>query len=208
MSDKSEMMPIEEAMAYIKLHFTQSEGLLAQIEQGRPIPNDQVEKLEVALRSLQEAWSHTELIAKQEASLLWNVIPRLEQGLLQYPHQEAEIRDLMFKLSVWFDQMFMTQDMSEEQAIAVISQHIIGPSFLAEVLHGEAIKSAGIEEVFTAVDVLAQIWKKKETISKLAAGALITTQCIPVSEYYSEHERRKIQKTLQALQDHITECWK
>lgn len=208
MNDESERMSVEEALTCIKLHFTEPEGLLAQIEQGLPIPNIQVERLEIALRRLHEAWMHRDLISKREAGLLWNVLPRLEQYMLLYPHREAEIRDFMFKLNVWFDQLFMTQEMSEEQAIAVISQHIIGPSFLAEVLLGETIKPAAIEEVFTAVDVLAQIWKKKEAISKLAAGALITIQGFPISEYYSELKRKEIQKTIQTLQEHITECWK
>ena len=201
-------MTIEDALACVKLHFTEPEGLIAQIERGSPVNSVQVQRLEVALRSLYEAWLDKDLIPKHEVRLLWNVFPRLEQCLLLYPEKEAELTDFMSKLNVWLDQIFTTPEvMSEEHAIAVVSQHVIGPSFLVGILLSRKITSSEVDDVFTAVETLSRIWKHRTHISKLAAGALLGTQSMSVSDYYPEYERQRLQEIMQQLQERITKCW-
>lgn len=207
MNENHEFLSIQEAIAYIRLHFTEPEGLIAQIEQDLPIDNTQVKKLEAALQRLHLAWVDEALVSKQEVRLLWNVYPRLEKCLALYPEREREITEFMSKVIRWMEQLFMTPQISEEYAIAVISQHVIGPSFLANALLGREITASAIDETFMAVKALAGIWEKKEYISKLAAGALISVQYLPVLEYFPQQKKQDAQKLIQQLSQHIAKCW-
>ena len=206
MNDVTGMMTIEEALSCIKLHFVEEEGLIAQIERGLPIDIVQVKRLEMALQRLHIAWENSESVLKQEVRLLWNVIPRLEHALLFYP-EEAELTKFMREVIVWLDELFMTEVMSEEHAIAVVSQHVIGPSFLKGILLCEKIDSTSAYDVFTAVETLARVWKSRKHIPKLAAGALISTQSTIIPNCYSEAEKQQIQKIMEQLRERITQCW-
>jgi hypothetical protein len=207
MGESHDFLSTQEALAYIRLHFAESEGIIARIEQGLPIDNAQIRRLEAALQQLHLAWLNEDLVSKQEVRLLWNVYPRLEKSLALYPEREREITEFMSKVIRWMEQLFMTPQVSEEYAIAVISQHVIGPSFLANALLGREITASAVDETFMAVEALARIWKKKENISKLAAGALISTQYLPISEHFSQKKKQDIQKLIQQLSEQITKCW-
>lgn len=207
MNENHEFLSTQDALAYVRFHFTEPGGLIAQIEQGSPIDSMQVKNLEAALQRLHLAWLNEALVSKQEVRLLWNVYPRLEKSLVLYPEREREITEIMSKFIIWTEQLFMTPQVPEEYAIAVVSQHIIGPSFLANALLGREITASAVDETFMAVEALARIWKKKENISKLAAGALISTQYLPISEHFSQKEKQDIQKLIQQLSEQITKCW-
>ncbi len=94
------------------------------------------------------AWVNLDLVPKQEVQLLWNVIPRLERCIIRYPEREIELSKFMYEVIIWFDQLFMTELMTEEHAIAVVSQHVIGPSFLKEILLNEKFDVSNVDEVF------------------------------------------------------------
>lgn len=207
MNDDVEKMTIQEALHCIKHHFTENEGLIAQIERGQPIDSIEVKKLEVALQQLHMAWMNLDLVPKQEVQMLWNVVPRLERCLLLYPEKEVELSRFMYDVIVWFDQLFMTELMSGEHAIAMVSQHVIAPSFLVDIQLSRTTTTSGVDDVFTAVETLAQIWKHRTHISKLAAGALLGTQSMTISDYYPEDERQRLQEIMQQLREHITKCW-
>lgn len=207
MNDDIEKMTMEDALSCIKLHFLEKDGLMSQIECGLPIDNAQVKRLEVALQRLHIEWENLDLVPKQEMQLLWNVIPRLERDLLLYPEKKGELLQFMYKIFVWFDQLFMTEVMSEEHAIAVLSQHVIGPSFLKEALLGEKIDSTSIDDVFIAVKTLAQVWKLRKYISKLAAGSLISIYSVTIPNHYTEQEKQEFQDIIQQLKEEIAKCW-
>ncbi len=207
MNDDSESMTTEEAITCIKHHFTEKEGLLDQIECGQPVDSTEVKTLEVAFQQLHMAWVNVDLVPKQEVQMLWNVIPRLERCIMRYPEREIELSKFMYEVIVWLDQLFMTEVMSEEHAIAVVSQHVIGPSFLKEILLHEKFDATNVDEVFTAVRTLAHLWKKRKYISKLAVGALMSTRYLPLSAHYPEQERQTIQETMKYLTELITRCW-
>src|SRR5712692_8626741 len=64
MGEDAEMLTLEEALACIKLHFTEPEGLVAHIESGLGIDDVQVQVLKVALRRLHIAWQEQDLVPK------------------------------------------------------------------------------------------------------------------------------------------------
>src|SRR5579859_253283 len=120
---------MEEALALITHHFQERDGIIAQVERGEKIDDAQLQRLQRALQRVHEEWVAEDLISKEQVRLLWNVSPRLEKCLLLSPQREAEIYNLIATLGMWIERIFTTPTMSEEQAIAIISQHIIGPSF-------------------------------------------------------------------------------
>ena len=207
MNENVPFMTLEEVLSFIDFHFFEEGGLIAQIEQRLPIDQTQVKKLKVAFQQLHAAWENSDLVPKQEMQLLWNAISRLEKCSSLYLKEDAAVADFMDELSVWLDQLFTTKEMSEEHAIAVVSQHIIGPSFLREILLGEKVTFSAIDNVFIAVETLAKLWKPRKYVSKLAAGALISTKSITIPNHYSEAERQQLQKIMQQLQERISDCW-
>lgn len=76
MDGEVEMRTLEEALACLKRHFTESDGLIAQIERGWAIDEAEVQRLEIALRKLYAAWQDQDLVPKQDVRLLGNVVPR------------------------------------------------------------------------------------------------------------------------------------
>ncbi len=111
------------------------------------------------------------------------------------------------KLSSLLAGLFSTETMSEENAIAVVSQHVIGPSFVLGLRFG-GIHDEAFKELRTALETLAHKWEKREYVSKIAAGAMISIQDLftLLSGIYSEEEKRRLQPMLQALNECITRC--
>lgn len=196
------------SLVCIRKSFTESGGTIDKIEKGEKIDEIEVLLLEEALTELHGAWLEKDLVPKQDVQFLWNVFPRLEKCLILYPQRYEEINNFIANVSMWIERIFTTSPMSEEQAIAVVSQHIIGPSFLVDLLLANTVNEASIDELFFAVQTLAQAWKRKEHISKLAAGALISTQFMTVSDVYTQTEIHHLQAVRQQLIEHVTECFR
>ncbi|MBA2680158.1 MAG: hypothetical protein H0U76_17400 [Ktedonobacteraceae bacterium] len=133
--------------------------------------------------------------------------PAFRKSLSLYPEKEAEISHFIMKLSSLLAGLFSTETMSEENAIAVVSQHVIGPSFVLGLRFG-GIHDEAFKELRTALETLAHKWEKREYVSKIAAGAMISIQDLftLLSGIYSEEEKRRLQPMLQALNECITRC--
>jgi hypothetical protein len=208
MSEDAETLTLEEALACIKLHFTEPEGLVAHIEGGLGIDDMQVRALEVALRRLHIAWQEQDLVPKHDVQLLWNVVPRLEKCLFLYPEQESEISSFLMNVSEWIEAIFSGPQLSEEDAITLFCQHIFGPPpFCVDLRFGQ-INEDAVSDLLTALDTLAQAWKKKEHISKLAAHAMISVPelLMSVSSLFSGAEKKRLQDIEQAMTERIMTC--
>src|SRR5579884_1858830 len=158
---------------------------------------------------------HDGLVPKQVVQLFWRVFPRIESCLHLYPDKRDEISAFLVKLSTWLEIPFTTPtSMSEDHAIAVVGQHLIGPSFLVEVLHFGNIDEHALEELFFAIDTLSRVWSQRAFISKFAAGALISTQDIfssygPFSQVlarFSDAKKELLRKVEQRLLERIDAC--
>lgn len=207
MADAMDRLSMEEALACIKLHFTKPEGLIAQVERGISVDNAQVEMIKVALQRIHMTWEKQNLVPKQDVRLLWGVLPRLEECLRLYPDRELEIRNLYMQIGQWIDEVFAIPTMSEETAIAVVSQHILGPSFVME-LRFHSMNENAREDLFMALDTLAKAWSNKERISKLAAGAMISVQDLSadVSWLHSDVDKKHLQEIIHQLFERINRC--
>ena len=201
------MLSLEDALLTLELHFTEPEGLLARIERGLPVDEDQLQMINVALQILRATWTEQDLLPKQNVRLLWNVLPRLEKSLATHPERKEEIENVIFKLSEWLAFLFSTPVMSEENAIAVVSQHVIAPSFFTDLRFG-TINEVLLEDLVLALDTLAEAWKKKEYVSKIASGAMINMQDMVtlVSGLYREPEMKRLRAIEQQLFECISRC--
>jgi|SRR5579859_1455970 len=208
MSRNAENLSMEEAVALITQHFQECDGIIAQVERGEKIDGSQVRMIEEALRCLQLAWKGKELVPKHAVRLFWNVIPRLEKCILLYPHRTDEVSKLMSDLIGWFDGVFSSSLMSEEDAIVLVTQHMIGLPPLSIELRFGNIREDSVEELLMALNVLADTWKTREDISKLAAHAMVSTQAVfmAVSDLFSGTEKQRLNAIEQQLNERITEC--
>lgn len=201
-------MNLEDALITLKLHFTEPEGLLAQIERGLSVDEDQLQMIDVALQKIRAMWTEKDLLPKQDVQLLWNVLPRLEKSLVYHPEQRKEIENIISQISEWFAFLFSTPVMSEENAIVVVSQHVIGPSFVTALRFG-TIDEEALDELFVALDTLGSHWKKREYVSKIAVGAMINMQGMidQVSGLYREPEMKRLRAIEQQLFERVNRCF-
>jgi hypothetical protein len=98
--------------------------------------------------------------------------------------------------------------MSEESAILLVCQHVLGiPSFNVQLYLGKIDKNA-VQELFSALTVLAQLWKDRTEISKLAVHAMMSVPWLftKTSPFFSEEEKRHLQRIEQQLDEYITLC--
>lgn len=217
MEEEMKVLTYEEARACLTRHFASDDGFLAQIEKGGEIDFEQIRVIEAALRSLQYHWKNQSLVPRHIVGLLWNVIPRLEACRSLSPQRQTEIHQVIASLSPLLEIPFVTAPtMSEEQAMALVSQHVIGPSFILEVLHAGRIDENALEDFLMAVDTLAQTWRQKDYIAKVTAGALIGTQDIvsrdgpfaPVIERFPVEKKQRLQEIQQELLEHVHDCFR
>ena len=181
--------------------------MIARIERGLSVSDIQMRPIENALATIRAKWAEQNLLPKQDVQVLWNVLPRLEKSVVDHPEQKEEIENVILKISEWLAFLFSTSVMSEENAIVVVSQHVIGPSFAVELRFG-TIDEEALDELLTALDTLAYHWKKREHISKIAAGAIINMQGMvnQVSGLYREPEMKRLRAIEQQLFERMNRC--
>src|SRR5579883_236350 len=215
MSDNLNEASLKKAISCLTFHFTEHDGLVAQLERGLGIDEADVHAIEQAIQRLHQAWENENLVPKQVVQLFWRVFPRIESCLHLYPDKRDEISAFLVKLSTWLEIPFTTPTtMSEDHAIAVVGQHLIGPSFLVEVLHFGTIDEHAVEELFFAINTLSEVWSQRTYISKFAAGALISTQDIfsgygPFSQVlarFSDDKKEQLRKIEQRLLERVDAC--
>ena len=209
MREDAEMLTVKDALAHIKWHFTESDGLIARIERGEEVDERQVQEIETAFLILQAEWKEHERIPKHAVQILRdanNAILRLDKSSLLYPQRGNEIRHFMTDIFTWMDAAFST--MSEEAAIAAVCQQLLGvPSFVVE-LRQATIDEEAVKDLFSALDVLARVWKNRKEISKLAAQAMVSVPWIfrDAKNLFSGADKQRLNVIQQQLDEHITRC--
>lgn len=207
MQNNEERLGPKEAISFLKVNFTEPQGIIARIGRGLNVSTNEMHLIEEALNVVHETWENQQLISKQEALMLWNVFPRLEACLNSLVVTNEEIVQFVTRLEGLIDQLFTASVMSEEAAVAVLSQNVLGPSFLIEVRFG-TINEGNLEELKDALKVLARAWKKKENISKLAAGAMISLRYLfaSINDMYLDESQQRLQEIKQQIFDLVDQC--
>ena len=174
----ADIVTMEDALNCIRHHFTESDGLLAHIEGGGEIDDNQVSHIEKAFQVIQAEWKDKTLISKAAVRLVYTAIAavmKVEQSRLFSKNEEDEVTRFVENVNCWTDALFFTQSapLSEEITIALVLQHLLGtPSFNVELILGDVNHNALID-LLGDLKTLASIWESREDISKLAAQAML-----------------------------------
>lgn len=204
-----EEFSLEQAYEIVRLHLSESGGLMDYIERGSGVNNNHVHMLEQAVVRIQREWQNVTVVPKSIVQMLYTVFPRLEKNIQRYPHRESELNNFYFQFAQWIDNLFAEEPLSEEAAIAIVQQQISGFRPLAlELREGHGLNEVSLDVFFSALDVLTNAWKPKEHISKLAAGSLINAQdvFISLSGVYSSIGEEKLQEIKQQVSTRIAQC--
>lgn len=204
----SEMSTFDDVVKYITFHFTDSDGLIAQIEKGNEIHEEYVQDIEVALQHIGRHWSQEESVPKGVVRLFYNIIPRLEQSALLYEEKQAAINDFSMNLSQWIEDIFSSPAMSEQYASALVCQHIFGtPPFVVGLRLGR-IDEDSVEELFEALNALSTIWKEREYMPKIMAHAMIGSQALILSvvDLYGSSKAQRLKEIERQLIALVGEC--
>jgi hypothetical protein len=114
------------------------------------------------------------------------------------------------QVSQWIEAVFSTPFLSEEGAVILLCQHIFGPPPFCVDLRLGNINEDALSDLFVALDTLAYAWKKKTSISKLAAHAMVSTPELLMSvskvDFIPETEKQRLRVIEQELAERITEC--
>ncbi|HJT59620.1 MAG TPA: hypothetical protein VJ761_24135 [Ktedonobacteraceae bacterium] len=210
MKEEDGMITMENALAYIQWHFIESDGIIACIERGEEIDQREVQRMEVAFQALEGAWKEQMLVPKHAVQIVRaasKTLPRLNRCMLLHPERKTEISRLVMEVDKWIEAVFLSP-MSEESAISLVCQHLLGtPSFNVQLYLGE-IDNNAVQELFSALDVLAQLWKDRTEISKLAVYAMLSVPWLftKTSALFSEEEKQYLQRIEQQLDEYITVC--
>lgn len=211
MKENGDEMALEDALTYIKWHFTEPGGLLTHIEVGGEVDQTLVQTIGTAFQIMQSAWKEEEYVPKYAVQLVHHVtdaIPRLEQCIHLYPHREPEIANFLLQVSEWTEMVFSSTALSEEGAIMFVCQHLLGtPAFNTELILG-SINESALSELLDALDTLARLWQSREQVSKLAAYAMISASWLfdRVEKLFSGAKEHRLHEIERQVNEHITRC--
>ncbi len=165
---------LEDDYSIVRFHLSEPNGLIDQLEKGRPIDEKLINVLSNAIDSIKREWVKVSVVPKHVVQLFFPIFGRLEECIRRYPQREAELRRLYFLFAQWVDSLFAEEPLSEEAAVAIVSQQISGLRPLALDLRlGQGIDEAPLDLFLTALDTLNVAWRSKEYVSKIAVGAMI-----------------------------------
>lgn len=110
----------------------------------------------------------------------------------------------------WTDTLFFTSPapLSEETAIAVAYQHLLGtPSFNIELILG-TINNDALAELLDALTTLASKWESREYISKLVAHAMISSSWLfdRVATLFQGTSQQTLQDAERQVNEAIISC--
>jgi hypothetical protein len=202
---------LEEAYKIVRLHLSEPGGLMHQIENGSEIDGDQVQVLSQGMERIEQGWRNVSVIPKSIVKILYDVCPRLERCMRIYPEREDELHNLYYQFCQWIDKIFAENPLSEEAAIMIVHQQIAGLRPIALELRERCEMNevdVSLDVFYMALDRLAEIWKSKEYISKLAAGSLVNAQdlFISLADLYSGTEQQAFQQAKQEVFTRVSQC--
>ncbi len=192
----------KDAWESLTYHFSDENGLLAQIESGKEIGIQAIRDVERALEILQEVWRTRRTVPKREISLLWSVFPRLEQAMSQQPAREQELRAVWSLLSTHM-QILLTiplSTMSEEDAIDVLRQHLVGGPSFGQALYMGYTNQIHFQPLLHRLEQLKPVLSGQQEIPKRLSHALLNVWQFPWSEVTrSEDDHPQVSQMKQQL---------
>jgi len=196
----------EEAWQQVQHHFTEQGGLIDQIERGEVIKETTIQEVQRALATVEDDWKTQHTIPRQKVALLWSIFPRLEKAIQRDRQREQALRFWRAQLTAWLHAVFASPSppMSEEEAIAVVFQHMVGgPSFALTLRQGN-IDEPVFQHLLQKMNELELLWQNKPDIPKRAAGVLITLELLPwSSETCSAQDQQKLMSIKHILHEKI-----
>ncbi len=200
---------LDSAVLLVTKNFVHPNGLLDKFEKNIEINKNELDHLLEAMEIIYKYWIDKKEIPKDVARALLDVLPRLEKCLTLYPQKKEDIVEIIEKIGFWIEKIFSTPQMTEEQAITIVSQHVIGLSFAVAIQNAIGTSEGMLADFLFALETLEQAWKNKDQISKLAAGALISAQTLfeDFQTHYSKPDKQHMQKAIQEIRNHITRCF-
>ena len=115
-----------QAYELIRLHLSEPGGLIDQLENGAEIDNEYVQILDHAIEKIHQEWKNVSIVPKDIINLFNNIFYRLTSIISIYPQREVEIHTLYGQFTSWMDTIFAEEPLSEEAAIAIVTQQILG----------------------------------------------------------------------------------
>jgi hypothetical protein len=211
MREDADILTWEDALECVRWHFTEPDGLLAHIERGGEIDETQVQMIGTAFQVMQAAWQEQERVPKQAVQLVRhasNAIPRLEQRMQLYPQRQAELVRLLEQVSEWTEKVFSLPSLSEEAALVLVYEHLLGTRpFNTELILGRIDQDA-LGELLGALEALAQVWQTREQVSKLAAYTMISDSWLfdRAANLFPGTKQQRFQEVEQQVSERITRC--
>ena len=202
---------LEEALACVRRHFMEPDGLLGKVEQGEGINETAVQELEAAFQVMRDTWEEKTLVPKEAVRLILQVsnsIPRLGQCMQRFPQQTDAIANLVSKVTDWSEHVFSYPLVNEEAALVMVGQHLFGTRpFNMELIMGD-INEDSLGELLEALDILGQVWESREQISKFAASTLVDAPWLfdRVVNHFPRGKLQRLHETRQQVMESITRC--
>jgi hypothetical protein len=211
MNEECHMLTVDEALIYIRQQFMEPDGLISRIELGEKTDTAQVEIVIRACNTLQAAWQGQEIVPKDVVRMIrlaTNRLLSLEQSMSTSPQRLEEITQMVSRLQEWIEMIFLPPPQSEEAALVLVCQHLLGTHpFTTELLMGR-INEDSVAELVSGLQVLAQAWSTREQISKLAAYAMlsISWNFDEAARHFSGNKLQRFHEVEQQVNKAITEC--
>lgn len=202
---------LEEALACIRQHFMEPDGLLRKLEQGEGINETDVQELEAAFQVMRDTWQEKVLVPKEVVRLIVHVsnsMPRLEQCLQKFPPHKDAIVHLVSRITDWTEGVFSYSLPSEEAALTMVGQHLFGTRPFNIGLILGSINEDSLGELLEALNMLGQVWETREQISKFAASTLVDAPWLfdRVRNLFTGERQQHFQQTREQVIESITRC--
>jgi hypothetical protein len=211
MNEDDQMLTVDEALIYIRQQFMEPDGLISHVELGEKTDMAQIEMVTRACNMLQTAWQGREVVPKEFVRMVRLAAIRLlslEQSMSSYTQRLEEITQTVSWMQEWIEMVFLPPPQSEEAALALVCQHLLGTRpFTAELLMGR-INEDSAGELVSGLQTLAQAWSTRDQISKLAAYAMlgISWDFDEATRHFSGNKLQRFHEVEQQVNEAITKC--
>lgn len=219
MKKDAEVFFPEDAWEMLRKHFTEPDGLFAQIDHGRnmrlslgdqPEEYQELEETRQALMRIHHSWEGVDELPKWQVCLLWSVAPRLESMLLRTT-EPLMIHILHAKILTWIELALSNTDRERNPEYLIIHDimvHMKGLKGFSTQLRFGRIDRDAFEELIQAVNVLVLAWKKQSMIPRIGAWLLLL---VPLKDWnakvYTGEQRKQLEEMKQRLYALMDECF-
>jgi hypothetical protein len=170
-------MTEQEAIETIREQLVGEHGLIARLQRGDGIDREAVHLMYDALAQLERNWADRLMVPKYAVFPMVDIFSAIRGCTELYPGQEVELDDLAMEMVEHIERVFYNRDrdnMSEEEAMALVYGHLIGLPTLALALHHrEKPHYETLEELRAAIHTLAKAWAPRDQVPKFVIGYML-----------------------------------